>query len=401
MDPTFYTDLNREASGNNVLLVLDGLCGLPGKSGKTELEAARTPHMDALAPKSICGLHNPVGAGITPGSGPGHLALFGYDPIKYMVGRGVLAALGIGFSLEPTDVAARGNFCTVDEEGVVQDRRAGRLDTDKNIELCRQLADIQIPGGAVFLKTVKEHRFLLVLRGDDLGDNISDTDPQQIGLKPVSPRPHDSQSKKTAHLIDLFLNKAQQILKDRKPANMVLLRGFSRLPEIPTVEEAFGLKALAIAGYPMYRGLAKLLGMTVVETGASIEEEVETLQKHWNDYDYFFVHVKGTDSAGEDGDFDRKVAVIEEVDRYIGDIIDLQPAVFIITGDHSTPSVLKSHSWHPVPILFHAQHCRYDGATVFDERSCAREGSLGRGFPATDIMPLALAYAERLDKFGA
>jgi 2,3-bisphosphoglycerate-independent phosphoglycerate mutase len=384
-----------------VLLVMDGLGGLPMEaSGSTELETAHTPNLDALAADSICGLHQPIAPGITPGSGPSHLALFGYDPIKYQVGRGVLSALGIDFDLGPQDVAARGNYCTLDEQGRVIDRRAGRIATDKNKELGQMLRQIELPGVEVFVETVKEYRLLLILRGEGLSGKIADTDPQEVGEKPLSPQPLAPEAKETAKLVSDFLDQAREILADQHPANMVLLRGFSKKPHWPTMEEAFGLKSASIAAYPMYRGVAKLVGMEVLETGDDMEEELGVLERHWDDYDYFFVHVKRIDSAGEDGDFERKVKLIEQVDEHIPRLRAMDPDVILVTGDHSTPSLLKYHSWHPVPVLLWSKHCRADPVDSFGERACM-SGGLGANLPAHYLMPLALANALRLEKFGA
>jgi len=401
MDLDFVRKLRKPAETKIVMLVIDGLGGLPRESDNlTELEAADTPNLDSLASQGICGLQEPIGPGITPGSGPGHLALFGYDPIKYQVGRGVLSALGIDFELEPRDVAARGNFCTINNEGYVLDRRAGRISTEKNKELCELLRKIELPSVDVFVETVKEHRLLLVLRGEGLSDNIIDTDPQKIGRKPLQPKSLSSEAKKTAKLVGQFLNQASEILADHHPANMILLRGFSKKPNWPSMEDVFGLKSVAIASYPMYCGLAKLLGMHILETGQTVEDKFNVLVNNWNEFDFFYLHVKSSDSAGEDGDFDRKVAAIEEVDKEIPRLIDLNPDVIIVTGDHSTPSLLRHHSWHPVPVLLWSKYCQVDKVDHFGERTCMT-GGLGPRFPAVDLMPLALANALRLEKFGA
>ena len=401
MDLDFLKTLIKPNDTKIVLIVIDGLGGLPReKNGITELETARTPNLDLLASESICGLQQPVNTGITPGSGPGHLALFGYNPVKYQVGRGILAAHGIGFDLRPGDVAARGNFCTIDENGRVTDRRAERISTEKNQELCELLRNIKIPGVEMFVETVKEHRLLLVLRGQGLSGKIIDTDPQEIGKKPLDPKPLSSEAARTVELVGQFLNQVKNVLSDQSPANMVLLRGFSEKPNWPIMKESFGLKSTAVAAYPMYRGLAKLLGMDLLETGKTIQEEFNTLEKNWDKFDFFFLHVKGSDSAGEDGDFDRKVKIIEELDNEISRLKGLNPDVLIVTGDHSTPAVMKFHSWHPVPILIYSKFCRPDNVKSFGERACIT-GGLGPRFPAEDILPLALANAKRLEKFGA
>jgi 2,3-bisphosphoglycerate-independent phosphoglycerate mutase len=401
MDFEIIRELVEPADTKIVLMVLDGLGGLPSeRGGATELESAETPVLDRLATDGICGLHQPVGTGITPGSGPSHLALFGYDPLRYDVGRGVLSALGIDFDLGRNDVAARGNFCTLDDQGRVVDRRAGRIPTEVNRDLCERLREIELPGVELFVETVKEYRLLLVLRGEGLSGELADTDPQETGEQPLYPEPLSAEAEKTASLVTEFLDQARRILTDHHPANMVLLRGFSKPPEWPSSEQVFGLRAAAIAAYPMYRGVAKLVGMDVLAGGLSVEEELQTLETHWDDYDYFFLHVKPTDSAGEDGDFGRKVQLIEEVDAQIPRLLKLEPDVLVVTGDHSTPSLLKYHSWHPVPVLLWSKYCRADSVNRFGERACMG-GGLGPRIPAVDLMPLAMANALRLQKFGA
>lgn len=384
-----------------VLFVMDGVGGLPMEvGGPTELEAANTPNLDALAARATCGLHEPVGPGLTPGSGPGHLGLFGYDPIQYQVGRGVLSGLGIDFDIRHGDVAARGNFCTVDAEGRVVDRRAGRIPTEKNRELIPLLREIEVPGVDVLVDTVKEYRFLLVLRGEGLSGEVCETDPLEVGEFPVTAEATAPAAEKTAKLVRQFVEAAKEKLADEHPANMVLLRGFSQLPDWPLFPDVFGVRAVAIAMYPMYRGVAKLVGMDALPASHSMEEELETLKKVWDDYDFFFFHVKKSDSAGEDGDFDRKVSVIEHADEIFAQVMDLGPDVMVVTGDHSTPAKMKYHSWHPVPLMIWSEQCRPDDATVFTERACLK-GGLGPRLPAADIMPLAMGNALRLSKYGA
>jgi 2,3-bisphosphoglycerate-independent phosphoglycerate mutase len=383
-----------------VMLVIDGLGGLPdAKTGKTELETAHTPYLDQLAKKGICGLTDPVSPGITPGSGPGHLALFGYDPLRFTIGRGVLEALGIGFELKETDVAARGNFCTVGDTGLITDRRAGRITTDKCAELCALLAHIKLQGFESFVLPVKEHRFSLVLRGEELRAEISDTDPQKIGVSPYQAKHTKAIARHTADIVNSFIKQASEILAGYHPANMILLRGFSKLPDIPSMSEIYKLTPAAIAVYPMYKGLAKIVGMKVFSTDGGIQEELKILTDCYDKHDFFYVHVKHADSAGEDGDFERKVKVIEQVDSALPQLLNLKPEVIIVTGDHSTPAMLKGHSWHPVPLLLYSQWCRPDNAKEFSESACI-SGGLGR-IPATDIMPLAMANALKLTKFGA
>jgi len=396
-------ELQVPAKTKIVQLVMDGLGGLPRPSdGKTELEAAETPNLDKLAVRSQLGLAVPVAPGVTPGSGPAHLSLFGYDPLVYDIGRGVLEALGIGFDLQPEDVAARGNFCTVDDEGLIVDRRAGRIPTEFNEKLVAQLRGIELPGVKIFVETVKEYRFVLVLRptaGQTLTAHIHDTDPQKLGVPPLPAEPQDEASRPTAELVNHWIAAARQILADHKPANSLNLRGLAKDPGLPRFPEVYGLRAGAIATYPMYKGVAKLVGMDVLPTGDTIESEIETLTQHWDAYDFFFFHVKKTDSYGEDGNFDGRIEVIEHVDHVLPDILALEPDVILVTGDHSTPAKLKSHSWHELPVLYWADDIRPDGVTSFGERPCMA-GGLGH-IRHVDLLPLAMAYARRLNKYGA
>ncbi len=397
-------DLTRELHIRNetkiVMLVADGLGGLPLEpGGLTELETASTPNLDQLARRGILGGSIPVAPGITPGSGPGHLGLFGYDPVKYQIGRGALEATGIGFELEHGDVAARGNFCTLDGDGNIVDRRAGRIPTEESAPLARALRDAKVEGVEVFVEPVREHRFVVVFRGKGLGDQVDDTDPQATGVPPLLPTAREPASEKAAQVAKQFIEEAQQILKGQKKANGITLRGFAARPHLPTYKEVYGLRAAAIAVYPMYKGLARLVGMEIVGKAATLDEQIKVLEASWPKYDFFFLHYKYTDSTGEDGNFAAKVNKIEELDAAVPRITALGPDVLIVTGDHSTPSLLKSHSWHPVPTLLVSHCCRTDGSTAFGESHCQR-GGLGQ-FESRYLMTLALANAGRLGKYGA
>jgi 2,3-bisphosphoglycerate-independent phosphoglycerate mutase len=391
-----------------VLCVLDGLGGLP-LDGKTELEAANTPNLDNLASRGASGLHIPVARGITPGSGPSHLALFGYDPLKYEIGRGVLEALGLGIELSPREVAIRGNFATARYEGrkpVVIDRRGGRISTEENKRIAGRIREkIQgIDGVRVSITSGMEHRFALVFTFPEPlpsgADDITDTDPQKEGKAPFKPVPRRKEAERVAKVAERFIEQATEIIKDEKVANYVLLRGFSIYPNLPQFSRVYGLKAATTAAYPMYRGVARLLGMDVLEVeNTSTKSEVETLKRHFKEYDFFYFHVKKTDSYGEDGNYWGKVKVIEEFDSFIPEILNLNPDVLVVTGDHSTPAVLKSHSWHPVPFLLYSPYIRGGGSSGFSERECLK-GELGI-FSAKEAMPLILSHAKRLQKFGA
>lgn len=393
-------DLKQKSDSKIVMLVADGLGGLPlTPGGKTELETARTPNLDRLVGQGVCGLSIPVKPGITPGSGPGHLGLFGYDPLIYRIGRGALEATGIGFELGPNDVAARGNFCTLDAQRLISDRRAGRIATEESAPLAARLREVKIPGVEIFVEPVKEHRFVVVFRAPGLGGDVHDTDPQVTGVAPLAPTASKPGSERTAEVAAEFIRQAEKLLAGEKKANGLTLRGFSRHPALPSYEEVYGLKAAAIAVYPMYKGLARLAGMTIVGKPQTLAEEVALLRDHYATYDFVFLHYKYTDSSGEDGDFDAKVRRIEEFDAVIPQITALKPAVLIVTGDHSTPSLLRSHSWHPVPTILYSKECRSDACQTFGESDCLR-GGLGQ-FEAKYLMPLALANAGRLGKFGA
>ena len=393
-------ELAEKADTKIVMLVADGLGGLPLEpGGKTELETAATPNLDRLAARGTSGSSIPVLPGITPGSGPGHLGLFGYDPLEYKIGRGALEATGIGFELGPQDVAARGNFCTLDSAGLIADRRAGRIASEESFRVVERLQAVRIPGVETFVQPVKEHRFVVVFRGPGLDGAVADTDPQAVGVAPLDPQPLTPAAGRTADVAKEFGRQARDILASEPRANGLVLRGFAAKPALPSYQELYGLRAAAIAVYPMYKGLARLAGMTLVGRPQSLDEQIDELARHWAEYDFFFLHFKYTDSTGEDGNFAEKVRRIEELDRAVPRIEKLGPDVLLVTGDHSTPSRLKSHSWHPVPTLLVADTCRPDGLAAFSERDCLR-GGFGI-LPAKHLMLLAMAHAGRFGKFGA
>ena len=400
MDLEFLHSLVQPATTKIVLCSLDGLGGLPEpRTRKSELETAHVPTLHGLAGRSACGLLRHVGPGITPGSGPGHLGLFGYDPLRFPVGRGVLEALGIDFELRAGDVAARGNFCTVDAQGRITDRRAGRIATDLCVRLCERLRGIRLEGVEVLVEPVKEHRFVLVLRGSGLSGRLSETDPQQLGAAPLPVKPLAPEAERTARLVNAFVDAARPLLRDEAPANMLLLRGFDQRPHLPLFPDTFGLRAAAIAAYPMYRGLSRLVGMDVLKTGGTFAEEIDTLEQQWASYDFFFLHYKDTDKAGEDGDFAAKVAALERFDALLPRVLALRPDVLAISGDHATPSILKGHGWQGVPALVSSEYCGADHVSRFTERDCAG-GSLGV-MPAQDLMPVLMANALSFTKYGA
>ena len=401
--PYDYLPKLLQPSGSKiVLLILDGLGGLPIQAGgPTALEAAATPNMDRLASEGTLGQTIPIRAGITPGSGPAHLALFGYDPLVFEVGRGALEANGVGLDVRLGDVAARGNFCTLDENGLISDRRAGRISSAEAIPAIERLQNIQIPGVELEVRQVKEYRFAVVMRGEGLHPHLNDTDPQRTGAAALKIQAQQPKAERAAILFNQWVAEALKVLSDQPKANGVTLRGFATDPGLPSYAEAYGLKAACVAVYPMYRGVSKLVGMDVIQfDGEYPKDEFAAVKKVWDDYDFFFIHIKKTDSMGEDGNFEGKAKIIESVDKDLPKLLGLNPAVLIITGDHSTPAKLKSHSWHPVPLLLWAPATHLpDSQTQFGERACA-QGGLGT-FPAVDTMSQALAHAGRLNKYGA
>lgn len=384
-----------------LLIVMDGVGGLPHpESGMTELETASKPNMDELCKKGITGLSHPISRGVTPGSGPSHLALFGYDPLKYKIGRGVLEALGIGFNMTAKHMAARANFATM-MDGIITDRRAGRIPTEKNMELCAKLqSEInEIDGVKITIKNGKEHRFVVILEGEGLDDNLTETDPQKEGMFPRPVEAVKPEAEKSAEILNKLVGKINDILKDEEKANTLLLRGIAKYPHIPSMNEVFRLTPAAIANYPMYKGLAKLVGMDVLETGDTISDEFKTLKENYDSHDFFYLHIKKTDSYGEDGNFNAKVHIIEEVDKEIASIEDLKFEVIAVTSDHSTPAVLKGHSWHPNPFVLISDTCFSDNFDSFHEKNC-QLGGLGQ-FYSADIMPLLLGHARKMEKYGA
>ena len=382
-----------------VLLVVDGLGGLAHPdTGRSELETANLPNLDAMAQESACGLTTPVLPGVAPGSGPGHLALFGYDPLKYIIGRGALEALGIEAELLPGDVAARGNFCTVDASGSLVDRRAGRIPTELSTPLCRRLDGIELDGVQVDVFPVQDYRFVLRLRGEGLSERVSETDPQITEVPALEVKPLEPGAKKTSQLVNQFVDQARLLLSEEERGNMVLLRGWAQLPSLPPMGEVYRLNPAAIAAYPMYRGLATVADMKIIPTGMSFSDEVETLRANYDSHDFFFIHYKPADTAGEDGDFDAKVRALEALDPLIPQIRALNPDVFMVAGDHATPAIMAAHSWHPVPFMLNSSLTRGEGIKSFDEKACGL-GSIGR-IPATNIMLLALSHSGKLTKFG-
>lgn len=402
MPAEYLHSLLRKNGTKTILLVMDGLGGLPIESGgPTELEAASTPVLDRLAAEGTLGQTIPIRPGVTPGSGPAHLALFGYDPIIHEIGRGTLEAVGVGMEVRKGDVAARGNFCTLDSAGMITDRRAGRIPTPEALPIVEKLKAIEIPGVTTEVRHVKEYRFAVVMRGEGLSPDINDTDPQTTGVPPLPARAYSPAAEHTAALYNRWIEEAMQVISDQPKANGLTLRGFATHPGLQSFADAYGLRAACIAVYPMYRGVSKLVGMDVIKfNGEDPEDEFAALANVWDSYDFFFVHIKKTDSKGEDGDFHGKAHFIELVDQVLPELLQLKPDVLMVTGDHSTPASLRTHTWHPVPFLLWAPaSARPDDQSQFGERACAR-GGFGT-ISAMDVMPLALAHAQRLDKYGA
>ena len=401
IDFQYLSSIRKQTDSKIVMIVVDGLGGMTDPStGQSELEAAKLPNLDKLASISSCGVSTPVLPGITPGSGPGHMALFGYNPIKYLLGRGVLEGLGIGAPIGKGDVAARGNFCLLGEDGKIIDRRAGRITTEECVELVELLKQIEIPGFGIEIHPVMDYRFVLVFKGETSSPDVSETDPQITGVTPMISNPTSERGTGTALAVNLFTQRSAEILREHNgSANGILLRGFSNIPELPHFGASYALNPAAIAAYPMYRGVAGLLGMDVLKSKQTFEDEIKTLEANYTkNYDYFFLHYKPADSAGEDGNFAQKVAMLEEFDSQLERILQLEPDVLVVCGDHSTPSYIASHSWHPVPFLISSNLSQGRVGAKFTENSC-QEGSIG-SIRAEELMLLVLSHADKLNKFG-
>jgi len=408
MDLDFLSSLAIQNDSKVVLVVMDGLGGLAGPTGKTSLEGARTPNLDALAKKGVCGFHDPVGPGITPGSGPAHIGLFGYDPIERLIGRGVLDTAGTPFEFMPGDLASRLNFATLAADGTIADRRAGRISDEEGLRVVKKLAGriSEIDGVELLLQHVKEYRAAAIFRGAKLSGKLCDSDPQQVGKKPLSVAPiedgqaPDPEAVRAAELANMFIEQARGVLADEPRANFLMMRGFDIYDPLPNFCKLYKWRAAAVASYPMYKGVARLAGMKVIEEGQqSMEDELALVEKIWAEHDFIFLHIKKTDSKGEDGDYQGKMEVIEHFDSLIPRLVALNPDVLCLTGDHSTPCALKSHSWHPVPLCIVAATARRDACQIFGETSFLA-GGLGR-VSSTDVLPLLLAHAGRLRKYGA
>ena len=400
----FVARLAQQNDTRIVLLVLDGVGDIrTSDQPLTALERANTPNLDALAVQSALGRLVPVATGVTPGSGPGHLALFGYDPTtpESDIGRGVLEALGLGLKINPGDIVARGNFATRDESGLLTDRRAGRIPTRECERLCKTIQDAckDYEGVEIRVEPGEEHRFVMILSGARLSPWVADTDPQRTGLPALTPQALKPEAEPTVRILTDIISLIDPVLINEEKANCILLRGVSELPDLPDFTQLHKLRAGAFAGYPLYRGVAAACGMEVVPCGKQIQDVIATVEANWNSFDFFFMHIKQTDKAGEDGDLSEKVAVLEKVDDALPRLLDLKPSVLAITGDHSTPVPLAAHSWHPVPLLLHSPVCFMDSCQEFTE-TAATSGHLGT-LPSIDLMSLLLANAGRLAKFGA
>jgi len=401
-----YSELTLKTNAKLVLVVLDGLGDIATRQEGylTPLEAAVTPNLDAIARDSAQGRMIPVAPGITPGSGPGHIGLFGYDPLEFQVGRGVIEALGLGLELRAGDVAARANFCTLDAKGIVTDRRAGRIETTVCEELCGLLAQNvkKIGDTQVIIKPGKGHRFVVVFRGEGLEGPLTDADPHREGLpvpKVAAVNTGSARAKKAAKLVADFYKVALPVIARKKPANGFLMRGIAHQPHIPLFKDRYNLRPACIAVYPMYKGLAQLVGMTKLEGAQTIAEQFERYVAEYGNYDYFFIHYKYPDMHGEDGNFPAKKKAIEEFDAALPILLRRKPDVLAITGDHSTPCFLKGHSWHPQPVMLHSDCSGSDKLERFTETG-ANSGSLGV-FEARYLIRLMQANARMFDKFGA
>ncbi len=399
--PVLPREWAQNDGGSIVLLVMDGVGDIPDDRGRTPLEAARTPNLDRIARKASLGRTIPIAPGVTAGSVAGHLALLGYDPMAVKIGRGPIDALGVGVDLQPGDVVMRGNFATV-KDGIVIDRRAGRLPGDTAAELCFALnakLRFKFEGIETQIAQTAEHRFVLHLRGNNLSPQITDTDPGQNGLPAKPCRANAPQAARTAEIVNIVAKAAADFLMINR-ANAILLRGAGARPHLASFNDHYGLNAMAVATYPTYRGIAAACGMELYpmmpsDAHDAINFAVSALQGP-NKHQFIFIHYKNTDTAGEDGNFDAKVAAIEHLDAALKPLVDQPPDVLVVAGDHPTPVAMRGHSWHPVPLMIASKWTPGGKNQRYTERQCA-DGELGT-IKATDVMALAMGHAKRLRK---
>ena len=402
-----------------VLVIIDGLGDRPISELKdqTPLEAANTPNLDYFATNGITGIMNAIDVGIRPGSDTSHLAIFGYDPETHYTGRGIFEAAGIGMELKKGDIALRGNFATVTEDLIIVDRRAGRIENVS--KLADALNGMKIDGVRFFVKAGVMHRAGVVLRGSNLSHMVSDNDPHEVGVKVKQVKALDNteEAKFTASVINKFLEEAHKILKEHEvnkkrrkerllEANYILLRGASKLTHFEPFEKKYKLKACCIAGAGLYKGIAKVLGMDVLQvkgaTGTAntdINAKFIAAKKALAKYDFVFVHIKYADNYAEDGNVFGKLKFIEKIDDALIHLIGIKDTLIVITADHSTPCKLKAHSGDPVPIVMFGEGVRTDKVKEFNERSCM-QGGLGR-IKGKDLMNEILNLIGKAKLYGA
>ena len=400
-------------------VICDGLGDrpIPKLGRKTPLEYAKTPNLDAIARRGIIGAMNTIDIGVRPGSDTAHMAIFGYDPHVYYTGRGPFETAGLRMEHKDGDICFRVNMGTVDDTLHIIDRRAGRIgDTSA---FARELNGMKIDGVEFFVKAGTGYRMGMIMRGKKLSTHITDIDPGHVGkgVRMCEATDDTSEAKRTAKILNTFVSRAHKLLKrmpvniDRQKnglpqANYLLVRGAGVYPKLPRFFDKYGLRAACFAGAGLYKGIARLIGMDVVHvpgaTGkpdSNIRAKVETAIKHRKDYDFFFIHFKGADSCGEDGDVEGKIAYIEKIDDAVAPLLKLKNSLVVITADHSTPCTIKSHSADDVPIVIMGDEVRDDDVHEFSERTCAK-GRMGH-IKGMHVMPIILDLMGIAEKFGA
>ncbi len=396
-----------------VFIVFDGLADRPIKElgNKTPLEVANKPNLDELAKRGVNGLLDIISPGKRIGSDVAHLSILGYDPYKYYTGRGPLEASGIGLELDSNDVAFRANFATVSEDFTVIDRRAGRI-KEGTKELEKAINEIDIGVDFIFKASVA-HRGALVLKGKGLSDKVSDTDPHEVGVKVMEAKPLENtkEAKRTAEIINEFTKKVHEVLNNHRvnverakrglpKANIVLLRGAGRTPKLEPFEKRYGIKGACIAKTAIIKGIARLLGMEVIDSKEDFLERGKQIFEALNRNDFVLLNIKEPDEAGHDGNYEKKIKIIEEADKMIGMFLDyVEENYLVVLSDHTTPVSFRDHTGDEVPVLIAGPEVRSDDVTTFSERSVYK-GYLNR-IRALDLMTYMLNLTNRLEKYGA
>ncbi|MCK4443355.1 MAG: 2,3-bisphosphoglycerate-independent phosphoglycerate mutase [Thermoplasmata archaeon] len=403
-----------------LLIILDGMADRPVAvlGSKTPLQAANTPNMDWFAKNGMCGQMDPIAPGVRPGSDTSHLAILGYNPHEVYTGRGPFEAAGVGLPMEHGDIAFRCNFGTIDADGTVRDRRAGRIRKGTS-EIARDLDGMPIEGVKVIFKEATEHRAVLILRGDGLSPKVTDVDPHAVGVKYHECEALEPEAGRTAEIVNEFVERSREILADHEvnkkrlkegdfPANIILPRGSGVFPHLDSLEERFGIRSAAICGVTLIKGICRVAGMKILDVdGATGGLDTDMIAKGkaaieaLESYDFVFLNVKAPDICGHDGDPEGKVKVAERLDMMMSFIRKelRNDVIMAVTSDHSTPVSVRDHAGDSVPLIVYGKDIRVDEVSSYDEISVTK-GILGR-IRGSDLIHILLDQSGRAEKFGS